>query len=105
MAEPVVLYELDDKVSIITLNRPEKLNAISPELMQQLLAAFARAAAVSDKPHYLLHTRAGHIDPAHVACLRDAGIPIVTGIREGLGAIDRLARWGAEKADWKRNSV
>jgi enoyl-CoA hydratase/carnithine racemase len=45
VAEPVVLYERDDKVSIITLNRPEKLNAISPELMQQLLDAFARADA------------------------------------------------------------
>ena len=43
MAEPVVLCELDDKVSIITLNRPDKLNAISPELMRQLLDAFARA--------------------------------------------------------------
>jgi len=36
----VVLYETDDKVSVITLNRPEKLNAISPELMRQLLDAF-----------------------------------------------------------------
>src|SRR5256885_8145846 len=43
MAEPVILYEIDDKVSIITLNRPDKLNAISPELMRQLLDAFARA--------------------------------------------------------------
>src|SRR5437870_10074994 len=43
MADPVVLYEVDDKVSVITLNRPEKLNAISAELLQQLLAAFARA--------------------------------------------------------------
>jgi enoyl-CoA hydratase/carnithine racemase len=43
VAEPVVLYETDDKVSIITLNRPDKLNAISPELMHQLLDAFARA--------------------------------------------------------------
>jgi enoyl-CoA hydratase len=43
MADPVLLYEVDDKVSIITLNRPEKLNAISAELLQQLLAAFARA--------------------------------------------------------------
>ncbi len=43
MTEPVVLYEIDDKVSIITLNRPDKLNAISPELMHQLLDAFARA--------------------------------------------------------------
>ena len=45
MADPVVLYEVDDKVSVITLNRPEKLNAISAELLEQLLAAFARADA------------------------------------------------------------
>ncbi|HEY1260323.1 MAG TPA: enoyl-CoA hydratase-related protein [Stellaceae bacterium] len=45
MADPVVLYDPDDKVGIITLNRPEKLNAISPELQQQLLDAFARADA------------------------------------------------------------
>ena len=45
MADPMVLYEIDEKVSIITLNRPEKLNAISPELMRQLLDAFARADA------------------------------------------------------------
>jgi len=41
--DPVVLYEVDDKISVITLNRPEKLNAISPELQQQLTEAFARA--------------------------------------------------------------
>src|SRR4051794_20375482 len=40
MADPVVLYEVDDKVSVITLNRPDKLYAISPELMQQLLDVF-----------------------------------------------------------------
>jgi len=45
MADPLVLYEVDDKVSIVTLNRPEKLNAISPELMRQLLDAFGRADA------------------------------------------------------------
>jgi len=45
VADPVVLYEVDDKVSFITLNRPDKLNAISAELLDQLLAAFARADA------------------------------------------------------------
>jgi enoyl-CoA hydratase len=45
MPDPVVMYEVDDKVSVITLNRPEKLNAISPDLMRQLLDAFARADA------------------------------------------------------------
>ena len=43
MAEPVVLYETDEQVGIITLNRPDKLNAISPELQHALLAAFAQA--------------------------------------------------------------
>jgi acyl-CoA synthetase (NDP forming) len=71
-----------------------------PETALNYLKQFARAAAASDKPHYLLHTRAGQIDPAHVACLREAGIPIISGLREGLGAIDKLARWG----DWRRNT-
>jgi enoyl-CoA hydratase/carnithine racemase len=43
MAEPVVLYGVDDKVGVITLNRPEKLNAISAELQHALEDAFARA--------------------------------------------------------------
>jgi enoyl-CoA hydratase len=45
VADPVVLYEVDDKVSVITLNRPEKLNAISAELLHQLRDAFHRADA------------------------------------------------------------
>ena len=45
MAEPVVLYETDEQVGIITLNRPDKLNAISTELRHALVAAFARADA------------------------------------------------------------
>src|SRR6202007_778986 len=45
MPDPVVLYEVDDKVSVITLNRPDKLNAISPDLQHQLTDAFARADA------------------------------------------------------------
>ena len=45
MADEIVLYEVDDKVGIITLNRPDKLNAISAELRQGLSAAFAKADA------------------------------------------------------------
>ena len=56
-------------------------------------------AAVSGKPHYLLHTRAGQIDRPPVDCLRAAGIPIVAGMREGLLAIDRLGRGSG----WKSN--
>ena len=45
MTDRLVLYEVADKVGIITLNRPEKLNAISAELQQQLTEAFARGDA------------------------------------------------------------
>jgi enoyl-CoA hydratase len=45
LPNPVVLYEVDDKVSVITLNRPEKLNAISAELQHQLTEGFTRADA------------------------------------------------------------
>jgi enoyl-CoA hydratase/carnithine racemase len=45
MADRLGLYEVDDKVGVITLNRPEKLNAISAELQQHLTEAFACADA------------------------------------------------------------
>lgn len=45
MADDLVFYETDEKVSIITVNRPEKLNAISPALM----SAWWDALHVADK--------------------------------------------------------
>ena len=43
MSGPIVLYDVDDKVGVVTLNRPDKLNAISHELQEALTAAFVRA--------------------------------------------------------------
>jgi enoyl-CoA hydratase len=43
MTESVVLYEVDEKVSVITMNRPDKLNAITPALKAGLMEAFRRA--------------------------------------------------------------
>ncbi|HXO02338.1 MAG TPA: CoA-binding protein [Stellaceae bacterium] len=63
-----------------------------PGIARAYLEQFAAAAERSRKPHYLLNTRSGIMDRALVAYLRERGIATVTGLREGLGAIDRLAR-------------
>jgi acyl-CoA synthetase (NDP forming) len=65
----------------------------TPELARTYLDLFAGAAAHSIKPHYLLHTRPGVMDRAQIAHLRTQRIPVVSGLREGLTAIDRIARW------------
>jgi acyl-CoA synthetase (NDP forming) len=65
----------------------------NPELARTYLDLFVSAAARSSKPHYQLHTRPGVMNREQAAQLRAAGIPVVGGIREGLGAVDRLARY------------
>ncbi|MEA2779239.1 MAG: hypothetical protein QOK29_783 [Rhodospirillaceae bacterium] len=43
MSDSLVKYEVDESVSIITMNRPEKLNAISRDFKAALSAAFRKA--------------------------------------------------------------
>jgi len=43
MSDPLVLYETDGLVGIITMNRPTKLNALNKELREELVKAFRRA--------------------------------------------------------------
>ena len=42
MSEGLALYRIEDKVAVITLNRPEKMNALSRELWRDLDDAIGR---------------------------------------------------------------
>jgi acyl-CoA synthetase (NDP forming) len=56
----------------------------------RLLAAAAKAAA---KPFYFMTMRSGVFRRDQADFLRDHGIALIGGTRQGLGAVDRLARW------------
>ena len=44
MVEEKILYEVQDNIAVITLNRPKQRNAQDLELILQLDAAWSRAA-------------------------------------------------------------
>ena len=48
MADPQVLFEVSDHVATLTLNRPEKLNALTPGMFDELERHMAEAEANSD---------------------------------------------------------
>jgi enoyl-CoA hydratase len=73
MPEPVVRYEADEKVGIITLNRPEKLNAISTELQQQLTDALVRADADPETSVVLLRAEGRSFCAGYDISARDPG--------------------------------
>jgi enoyl-CoA hydratase len=45
VTDPVVLYEVSEKIGTITLNRPDSLNVMSKQLRLELTDAFMRADA------------------------------------------------------------
>jgi len=53
----------------------------------------AEAAQRSHKPHYLMSSRLGVMNLRQAKALREAGLVQIGGTRQGLGAIDRVARY------------
>ena len=63
--EDQILYEVDDKVAIITLNRPHRANAQTMELLDDLNAAFENAAADDDVRVIVLRGNGKHFSAGH----------------------------------------
>jgi acyl-CoA synthetase (NDP forming) len=78
----------------------------APERVRDYLGILAEAARGSDKPFYLMSMRTGVFRRDQVAFLREHGLAVIGGTRQGLGAVDRLARWNAPPAparpEWTR---
>ena len=56
------------------------------------------AAARASKPHYLIGMRPGQVVRAQAELLRAHGLALLGGARQGLGALDGLARWSLTQA-------
>jgi enoyl-CoA hydratase/carnithine racemase len=63
--EDQILYEAADKVAVITLNRPHRANAQTLELLDDLNAAFDKAAADDDVRVIVLRGNGKHFSSGH----------------------------------------
>jgi enoyl-CoA hydratase/carnithine racemase len=60
-----ILYRVEDKVAVITLNRPHKANAQNMELLDDLNAAWEKAAADDDVRVIVLNANGKHFSSGH----------------------------------------
>ena len=67
-----------------------------PSRVFENVEMLATAASASAKPYYLMSTRSGVMNRKQIDGMRDAGLVVIGGTRQGLGAIDRMGRWSAE---------
>jgi enoyl-CoA hydratase/carnithine racemase len=63
--EDQILYEVSDKVAVISLNRPHRANAQTMDLLDDLNAAFERAAADEDVRVIVLRANGKHFSAGH----------------------------------------
>ena len=93
----MITYEIDGAVCKIGLNRPEKRNAFSMEMLQQLSAAMGRADADPDVRVMVLHAHG----PVFTAGLDIPDVfPKLASGADGLipdGALDPWATFGRER--------
>ncbi len=73
MAYETILYEVDGAIATITINRPKVLNALNPQVVEELDQAF-RAAGEDDAVKVIILTGAGgkaFVAGADISAMRD----------------------------------
>src|SRR6266446_3104581 len=70
----------------------------APARLLEYARILAEAAKGSAKPFYYMTARSGIFRRDQAALLREHGISVIGGTRQGLGAVDRLARWAEPAA-------
>ena len=85
-----VLANEPDLDAVVMLSDSRDDSPMAPTQYTHFLADVARATT---KPCYLMNTRPGLFRQEFAHALRESGIAVIGGARQGLGAIDRLARW------------
>jgi acyl-CoA synthetase (NDP forming) len=68
-----------------------------PGRIMENVKMLADAAKASRKPYYLMSSRPGVMNSQQAKALREAGLVQIGGTRQGLGAIDRVARYVMER--------
>ncbi len=64
-----------------------------PGRVLENVSMLAEAARTSDKPYYLLSTRSGVMNRKQIEAMRQEGLVVIGGTRQGLGALDRMGRY------------
>ena len=65
MADDLVLYEVVDRVGVITLNRADKANAQTPQMLDYLDELFTKAAADKNVRVIVLQANGKHFSAGH----------------------------------------
>ena len=91
-----VLEDEPDVDSIVMVSDSRDDSPMVPTQYTQYLAETARRTA---KPCFYMNTRPGLFRQEFADALRTAGVPTIGGARQGLGAVDRLARWSMPSFD------
>jgi acetate---CoA ligase (ADP-forming) len=66
-----------------------------PNRVLENVAMLTTAARPSKKPYYLLSTRAGVMNRKQIDGMRQEGLVVIGGTRQGLAALDKMGRWAA----------